>query len=148
MQESIVTVYTDGACRGNPGIGAWAATLQHKQHKKEISGVVLHTTNNQMELQAAIEALKCLKHKCSVNLYTDSIYVQKGITIWIKTWKVKGWKKIKNVELWKQLDELNQHHKINWCWVRGHSGNTGNECVDALANQAIDKYLANNTKVV
>lgn len=136
-----VTIYTDGACRGNPGIGSWAATLTYLEHEKEISGVVAHTTNNQMELQAAIEALKQLKTKCNVTLYTDSSYVQKGITLWIKNWKINNWKKIKNAELWQELDYLNQQHNINWQWVRGHNGDKGNERVDQLANLAIDKYL-------
>ena len=140
MQEQTVIIHTDGACKGNPGIGAWAATLEYKNNKKDISGVVEHTTNNQMELTAVIEALKCLKKPCDIEVYTDSQYVQKGITEWIHGWKKRNWRDVKNVELWQALDNLASKHKIAWHWVRGHNGHTGNEYVDNLANLAIIKY--------
>jgi ribonuclease HI len=143
MQEQKVIIHTDGACKGNPGLGSWAATLEYKGTQKEISGVVKDTTNNQMELKAVIEALKCLKKICDVVIYTDSQYVQKGITEWIQGWKQRNWKKVKNIELWIELDNLTIGHKIDWQWVRGHNGHTGNEYVDKLANLAIENYLAN-----
>lgn len=136
--NDIVIIYTDGACKGNPGVGAWAATLEYKGHKKEISGFVSDTTNNKMELTAVIEALKCLKWKSDIVIYTDSQYVQKGMTEWITNWKNKNWKNVKNVELWQQLNELAGKHQIKWQWVEGHSGNPGNEYVDLLCNQAIN----------
>ncbi len=141
-----VIIHTDGACKGNPGIGSWAATLEYKGTVKEISGVVEHTTNNQMELCAVIEALKVLKESCKIELYTDSQYVQKGMLEWIKTWKIKNWKNVKNVELWQELDSLASNHTISWHWVRGHSGHDGNERVDELANIAIRDYLMANAK--
>ncbi|MFN8770734.1 MAG: ribonuclease HI [Neisseriaceae bacterium] len=140
MLKNIVTIYTDGACKGNPGIGAWAATLEYQGHKKEISGVVLDTTNNKMELAAVIEALRCIKWPCSIIIYTDSQYVQKGMTEWITNWKLKNWKNVKNADLWQLLDQLAQEHQITWHWVEGHSGNPGNEYVDYLCNQAIKNY--------
>ncbi|MCE2706198.1 MAG: ribonuclease HI [Proteobacteria bacterium] len=143
MQEQKVIIHTDGACKGNPGLGSWAATLEYKGTQKEISGVVKDTTNNQMELKAVIEALKCLKKICDVVIYTDSQYVQKGITEWIQGWKQRGWKKVKNIELWIELDNLTIGHKIDWQWVRGHNGHAGNEYVDKLANLAIENYLVN-----
>jgi ribonuclease HI len=136
-----IIIHTDGACKGNPGIGGWAATLEYRGVVKEISGVVEHTTNNQMELRAVIEALKALKEPCKIELYTDSQYVQKGMLEWIKTWKIKNWKNVKNVELWQELDSLASKHNISWHWVRGHSGHDGNERVDELANLAIKDYL-------
>lgn len=142
MNKNSVIVHTDGACKGNPGIGSWAATLEYQEHYKEISGVVKHTTNNQMELKAVIEALKILKKPCDVILYTDSKYVCDGITTWIINWRKTGFKKIKNVELWQELDKLTMIHSIKWNWVRGHNGHTGNEKVDQLANQAITNHLA------
>lgn len=135
-----VIIHTDGACKGNPGIGSWAATLEYQGKIKEISGVVEHTTNNQMELSAVIEALKILKESCQIDLYTDSQYVQKGMMEWIYGWKQKGWKKVKNVELWQELDSLAALHSIKWHWVRGHNGHHGNERVDRLANVAISNY--------
>lgn len=138
-----IIIHTDGACKGNPGLGAWAATLEYKGTIKEISGVIPHTTNNQMELRAVIEALAALKESCKIDLYTDSQYVQKGMLEWIKTWKIKNWKNVKNVELWQELDSLAIKHTISWHWVRGHSGHSGNERVDELANLAIKDYLTN-----
>lgn len=141
MTKLPVIIHTDGACKGNPGIGAWAATLEYNGVVKEISGVVPYTTNNQMELQAVIEALKALKKQCGVILYTDSQYVHNGITKWIINWRKTGFKKIKNVELWQELDLLTQEHSIDWHWVRGHNGHPGNEKVDELANIAINNHL-------
>jgi len=141
MNQNTVIIHTDGACRGNPGIGAWAATLEYNSACKEISGVVEHTTNNQMELLAVIEAIKSLKKQITVILYTNSTYVLKGIKEWIINWRKTGFKKIKNVELWQELDVLAQAHTITWHWVRGHNGHPGNERVDLLANIAIDNYL-------
>lgn len=142
MSKKIVTIYTDGACKGNPGIGSWAAILEYKNAIKEIYGVKEQTTNNQMELQAVIEALKLLKYHCQVDIFTDSQYVQKGMTEWINNWKQKNWKKVKNPELWQELDALATQHQINWHWVRGHNGHSGNERADELANLAITEYLA------
>ncbi len=139
--NDIVIIYTDGACRGNPGIGAWAATLEYNGNTKDIFGFVEYTTNNQMELTAVIESLKILKRQCDVVIYTDSQYVQKGITEWIHGFKKRNWKNVKNVELWLELDELNNNHKVTWHWVRGHSGNLKNEYVDQLANKVIDDNL-------
>lgn len=141
LEESVI-IYADGACKGNPGIGAWAATLEYKGVKKEITGFSNYTTNNQMELTAVIEALKKLKRKCSVIIYTDSQYVQRGITEWISGFKKRNWKNVKNTELWQELDKLNNNHNVKWFWVRGHDGNFGNEYVDKLANKVISEKLA------
>lgn len=139
-----VTIYTDGACRGNPGVGGWGALLSYGDTAKEIKGAQQDTTNNQMELMAAIESLKSLKRACAVDLYTDSVYVKDGITQWIEAWRERGWKTaakkpIKNKQLWLQLDTLNQQHQVTWHWVKGHAGVAGNERADELANQAIDE---------
>ncbi len=142
MDNSSIIIYTDGACRGNPGVGSWAATLEYKQHKKEISGLSPHTTNNQMELTAVIEALKCIKVIPSqIIINTDSQYVQKGMTEWITGWKKKNWKNVKNHILWQELDSLANMHHIDWKWVRGHDGNLGNEYVDMLCNKVLDKQM-------
>lgn len=141
MQQQIVTIYTDGACKNNPGLGAWAAILKYKDAIKEISGVVEHTTNNRMELTAVIEALKALIRPCHIELFTDSQYVQKGITEWIIKWKQKNWKNVKNPDLWQDLDNTTSTHKINWHWVRGHDGVILNERADELANLAIANYI-------
>jgi len=143
MRNQQVIIYSDGACRGNPGIGSWAATLEYQGHKKEIYGVEHDTTNNKMELTAVIRALECLKRSCDIIVYTDSQYVQKGITVWIHNWRKKNWHKVKNVELWQQLDQLASNHNISWQWVNGHSGNAGNEYVDYLCNKALDEIQAN-----
>lgn len=131
-----VTIYTDGACIGNPGHGGWAAILEFSGKKKEFDGGELATTNNRMELQAAIEALRKLKEPCEVELYTDSQYVREGISMWIRAWKANGWKKkVKNKDLWQALDTEVTRHKVIWHWVRGHSGNPANERCDLLATQ-------------
>ena len=137
-----VTIYCDGACKGNPGPGGWGAVLECKGATKEIFGGEKNTTNNQMELTAAINAFKALIKPCVVTLYTDSNYVIKGISEWMQGWKKKGWKTasgtpVKNVELWKELDLLVQQHSVSWNWVKGHSGNPGNERADQLANKGI-----------
>ena len=138
-----VEIFTDGACRGNPGPGGWGALLRCGDVERELSGGALDTTNNRMELQAAIEALKALSQRCSVDLTTDSVYVKDGITRWLEGWKEKGWKTaarkpVKNVDLWQALDEENQRHDVRWHWVKGHSGHAENERADLLANLGID----------
>jgi ribonuclease HI len=143
---SSVIIYTDGACRGNPGPGGWGALLLYGDTRKELNGAERETTNNRMELTAAIEALAALKRHCEVKLYTDSQYVRLGITEWIHQWKLREWrtadkKPVKNVDLWKALDEHIARHDIEWHWVKGHSGDPGNERADELANEAIDRLL-------
>ena len=138
-----VNIYTDGACRGNPGVGGWGALIEHENHNKEIFGGEKLTTNNQMELMAAIQGLKALSEKCIVNLTTDSKYVMDGINSWIKNWKRNNWKNsqkqnVKNKDLWIQLDKLNEQHDVKWHWVKGHSGHPQNELADQLANKGID----------
>ncbi len=138
-----VTIYTDGACRGNPGPGGWGVVLQYDGHEKHLFGGEESTTNNRMELTAAIQALNALKVACQVELYTDSKYVMQGIEEWLAKWKLNQWKTaakkdVKNKDLWQQLDIAAQRHKINWSWVKGHSGDPGNEMADALANRGID----------
>ena len=135
-----VVIYTDGACKGNPGPGGWGVWMQSGAHEKEMCGGEANTTNNRMELTAVIQALTALKRRCPVVIYTDSEYVRKGITEWIHGWKTRGWKTaarqpVKNADLWQQLDELRQGHDVDWRWVRGHNGDPGNERADALANQ-------------
>lgn len=142
-----VQIYTDGACRGNPGPGGWGALLIVGDTRKEISGAEAATTNNRMELLAAISGLGALKRRCEVDLYTDSKYVLQGITEWLPNWKAKGWrtaarKPVRNQDLWEQLDLAGGSQHVIWHWVRGHSGNAGNELADELANRAIDKLLA------
>ena len=144
--NNIVHIYTDGACRGNPGPGGWGALLIYNNKKKEINGFSNSTTNNIMELTAVIESLKSLKRKCSVEITTDSTYVKNGITNWIHAWKKNNWrtankKPVKNKNLWMELDEIVSKHSINWHWVRGHTGHVENERADQLANQAIDNHL-------
>lgn len=136
-----VTIYTDGGCQPNPGPGGWAALLLFGDAERELSGGAPDTTNNQMELTAAIEALAALTKPCSVTLHTDSVYLKNGITTWIKAWKNNGWKTsdkrpVKNRDLWQRLDELATKHKITWRWVKGHAGHTHNERVDKLATAA------------
>jgi ribonuclease HI len=141
-------IYTDGACRGNPGPGGWGVLLIAGEHKKELSGSEPHTTNNRMELLAAIRGLEALKKPgTSARVFTDSQYVIKGVKEWLASWKKRGWKTadkkpVKNQDLWEQLDALASTHDLEWHWVRGHSGVEGNERVDALANAAIDAMLA------
>lgn len=143
-----VVIYTDGACKGNPGPGGWGALLRSGTSEKELCGGEIGTTNNRMELLAVIEALSALKRPCTVALYLDSQYVRKGITEWIHGWKAKGWKTasnqpVKNVELWQRLDALvhGSGHRIAWHWVKGHSGDPGNERADALANRGVEQAL-------
>ncbi|NOQ76217.1 MAG: ribonuclease HI [Methylococcaceae bacterium] len=139
----IVEIYTDGACRGNPGPGGWGVWLKYADTEKVLYGGEQETTNNRMELMAAIQALEILKYPCSIKLHSDSKYVLQGITEWMANWKKRGWKTaakkpVKNEDLWRRLDEAMQKHTINWTWVKGHSGNIGNEKADQLANQGID----------
>jgi len=141
MSDSVV-VYTDGACKGNPGPGGWGALLRWKEHEKELFGGERDTTNNRMELTAVIQALSALKSRCRVAVYTDSAYVKNGITTWIHGWKQRGWrtadkKPVKNVELWQRLEALAAQHDVQWHWVRGHDGDPGNERADALANRGV-----------
>jgi len=141
-----IDIYTDGACRGNPGPGGWAALLISGEHEREISGAEKLTTNNRMELTAVIRALEALKRPVQGNLYTDSQYVRQGVLEWLPQWKARGWKTaskqpVKNQDLWQTLDELVKSHRLEWHWVKGHSGNAGNERVDALANRAIDAMM-------
>jgi len=141
MNEPVV-VYTDGACKGNPGPGGWGALLRWGMHEKELFGGEAQTTNNRMELTAVIEALSSLKQRCEVAVYTDSEYVRNGITTWIHNWKLRGWrtadkKPVKNVELWQRLDALASNHDVRWHWVRGHNGDPGNERADELANLGV-----------
>ena len=147
MSEDPVDIYADGACRGNPGPGGWGALLRTQGTEKELCGGEPNTTNNRMELTAVIRALEGLKRRCKVRVYTDSQYVQKGISEWITAWKRRGWhtadkKPVKNVDLWQRLDELARGHEIEWHWVRGHAGHDGNERADALANRGIDEMIA------
>jgi ribonuclease HI len=142
-----VEIYTDGACRGNPGPGGWAALLVAGDERKEVTGAETATTNNRMELSAAIGGLNALKRRCAVKLYTDSKYVLQGVTEWMPNWKARGWRTaarepVKNQDLWEQLDLAVAAQDIEWIWVKGHSGNAGNEYVDQLANIAIDRMLA------
>jgi ribonuclease HI len=141
-----VEIYTDGACRGNPGPGGWGATLESGEHFRELSGAEADTTNNRMELTAVIRALEALKRRAVVTVHTDSEYVRRGITEWLPNWKARDWKTtdrkpVKNRDLWERLDELAAGHDIDWRWVKGHSGVPGNERVDALATAAIDALL-------
>ena len=141
-----VDIFTDGACRHNPGPGGWGAILKSKSAIKELYGGEIDTTNNQMELMAAIKALQSLKRPCKVNLYTDSTYVKQGITEWIIKWKSNGFinakkKPVLNSDLWKQLDELDSMHQVKWYWIKGHSGHLENERADALANKGVDEII-------
>ena len=140
-----VTIYTDGACSGNPGPGGWGALMQFGGNERELTGGEPDTTNNRMEMFAAIAALEALKRPCNVALHTDSTYLRDGITKWIVNWKRNGWrtaakKPVKNVDLWQRLDEAIKRHEIAWHWVKGHSGDAGNEAADALARQGLDAY--------
>jgi ribonuclease HI len=141
-----VVAYTDGACAGNPGPGGWGAILISGSHRKEINGGEAATTNNRMELMAAISALEALKAPSQVELHTDSEYVQKGISTWIHGWKRKGWRTaagspVKNVELWRRLDEAQQRHEVAWKWLRGHAGHAENERADELAREGMQPFL-------
>ena len=142
MTDAVI-IYTDGACRGNPGPGGWGVILNYKGKIKELYGAEMHTTNNRMELMAAIQALESLTRPCLVQLNSDSSYVLKGITEWMPNWKKRGWKTaaktpVKNEDLWRRLDAALTKHKIEWKWVKGHSGDTGNDRADALANLGIE----------
>ena len=144
-----VIIYTDGACSGNPGPGGWGALLQFGKHERELKGGERNTTNNRMELTAAIAALETLKRTCKVHLHTDSTYLRDGMTSWIHNWKRNGWrttakKPVKNVDLWQRLDEAIQSHDIEWHWIKGHAGDPGNEAADALARQGLDSYGRDN----
>ena len=141
-----VDIYTDGACRGNPGPGGWGALLIHNDVKKTIYGGEKDTTNNRMEMTAVIEALKLIKSDCEISLYTDSKYVMDGVNKWLSGWKQKGWKTsnkkpVKNQDLWESIDECITKHNIEWHWVKGHTGNPGNELADELANRGIDELI-------
>lgn len=144
--ETTVEIFTDGACKGNPGPGGWGALLRCQDKEKTLFGGELDTTNNRMEMMAVIEALRSLKRPCRVKVTTDSVYVKNGITSWIIGWKQKGWKTaarkpVKNVDLWKLLDAEVGKHEVEWHWVKGHSGHRENEIADELANQGVDKVL-------
>lgn len=146
-----VEIYTDGACKGNPGPGGWGALLRYQSgqglREKELYGGESVTTNNRMELTAVIRAIEALKRPCMVTVHTDSVYVQKGISEWIHNWKKRGWKTatkepVKNADLWQELDGLVNTHKIDWRWIKGHAGHAGNERADALANRGVDAVAA------
>lgn len=142
-----IVIHTDGACRGNPGPGGWGALLQYNGSHKPLKGAEAVTTNNRMELMAAIQALEALKEPCQVTLVTDSNYLRQGITQWLADWKRRGWrtadrKPVKNIDLWQRLESATASHRIEWRWVRGHSGDAGNEAADQLANEAINEMLA------
>ncbi|MEJ2480755.1 MAG: ribonuclease HI [Acidihalobacter sp.] len=144
MSTTEVEIFTDGACRGNPGPGGWGALLRYGGTTRELSGAEAQTTNNRMELLAAISALEALKRPCKVVLTTDSVYVRDGITRWLAGWKRKGWRTasgspVKNQDLWQRLDAAAARHEVRWEWVKGHAGHPGNEAADSLANQAIDR---------
>ncbi len=149
--NDVVEIYTDGACRGNPGPGGWGAILRYQGREREIYGFEAHTTNNRMELMAAIRALETLKRPCRVILSTDSQYLQKGITEWLPNWIRRDWKTsagkpVKNLDLWQRLLRALERHRVQWEWVRGHSGHPENERADALANRAIDEMLQRSSK--
>ncbi len=148
LSKKEVTIYTDGACRGNPGEGGWGAVIRYKEHEKQLFGGEADTTNNRMELMAAIKALNSLTRSCDVSLTTDSQYVRKGIMEWMSDWKKRNWKTaarkpVKNKDLWQQLDNSAQQHNIEWHWVKGHTGHEGNELADLLANRGIDERINN-----
>lgn len=145
MRKKHITIHTDGACSGNPGPGGWGALLQWNGNERALSGGEDHTTNNRMEMQAAIEALKALKQPCRVDLYTDSTYVRDGITKWLDGWKARGWKTaakkpVKNADLWVMLEEAAARHDVTWHWVKGHAGHDGNERADELARQGLENW--------
>lgn len=145
-QPPVVEIWTDGACKGNPGVGGWGVLLRRGGAEKELFGGALQTTNNRMEMTAVIEALQALKRPCRVTIHTDSTYVQKGMTEWLAGWKARGWRKadrqpVLNADLWQRLDELVTGHQVDWRWVRGHDGDPGNERADELANRGVALML-------
>lgn len=147
-----VVIYTDGACRGNPGPGGWGALLRYRGSEKRLKGFESATTNNRMELMAAIAALEVLQEPCAITLYTDSTYVIQGLTEWLPQWRARGWrtadkKPVKNQDLWQRLDAAAARHRMDWRWVKGHSGEAGNEAADGLANEAIDQSLFSSSTV-
>jgi ribonuclease HI len=147
MNNEMIEIFTDGACKGNPGIGGWGALLRAKGKERELFGGEAHTTNNRMELMGAIAALEALKRPCQVRLYTDSKYVQQGISEWMAGWKLRGWKTaakqpVKNEDLWRRLDAACGAHQIEWLWVKGHAGHVENERADGLANRGIEQLLS------
>jgi ribonuclease HI len=150
-KDEPVIIYTDGGCRPNPGLGGWGAVLMHGNHRKELSGAEADTTNNRMELTAAVAALEALKRNCRVVLHTDSEYLQKGVTEWMPAWKRNGWKRkvgaVKNLDLWQKLDRLVQEHEVKWHWVKGHAGNLYNERCDELATEAMARLAASKPAV-
>ena len=140
-----VIIYTDGACKGNPGPGGWGALLRWNGHEKKLCGGETLTTNNRMELMAAIMALESLREPCEATLYTDSVYVKQGLNAWLPNWKARGWrtadkKPVKNQDLWQRLDTAAARHKVDWRWVKGHAGDPGNEAADQLANQGLEQH--------
>ena len=146
-----IEMYTDGACKGNPGVGGWGTLLRYAAqgavHEKELFGGEKHTTNNRMELLAVIEGLKSVKNRCQIEVYTDSVYVQKGVTEWLVNWKARGWKTadkkpVKNDDLWRELDSILGAHQLSWHWVKGHAGHVDNERADELANRGVEKIRA------
>ena len=146
MTNEIVEIFTDGACKGNPGVGGWGALLRTKGKEREMYGGEAHTTNNRMELMGAIAALEVLSRPCHIRLHTDSKYVQQGISEWVHGWKQRGWKTsskqpVKNEDLWRRLDEAVSRHKIEWIWVKGHAGHIENERADQLANRGVEEML-------
>ena len=146
MSKTVVDIFTDGACKGNPGVGGWGALLRSKGVERELFGGERDTTNNRMELMGAISALEALTRHCQVRLHTDSKYVMQGITEWIDNWKKRGWKTadkkpVKNEDLWRRLDAIVAHHEIEWIWVKGHAGHEGNERADVLANRGVEMIL-------
>jgi len=149
MNTNQVEIWTDGACKGNPGVGGWGALLRQGRHEKALCGGEAATTNNRMELMAVIKALSALKRPCRVVIHTDSQYVQKGMSEWLANWKRRGWrtadkKPVKNADLWQALDALVGEHEVSWRWVRGHAGDPGNERADQLANQGVEMARAEN----
>ncbi|HLU76689.1 MAG TPA: ribonuclease HI [Burkholderiales bacterium] len=147
-KNNVVRLYTDGACKGNPGVGGWGVLMRYGDKEKELYGGEAMTTNNRMELMAVIRGLNALTRPCTVEVWLDSEYVKNGITQWMTNWKRRGWKTadrkpVKNAELWRELDEATQRHEITWHWVRGHTGHEGNERADALANRGVEEVRAN-----
>lgn len=151
MTNEIIEIFTDGACKGNPGVGGWGALLRSKGKEREMFGGEAHTTNNRMELMGAIAALEVLSRPCHIRLHTDSKYVQQGISEWVHGWKQRGWKTsakqpVKNEDLWRRLDEAASRHQIEWVWVKGHAGHEENERADVLANRGVEEILSGKTK--